>query len=360
MRANGISLALLNQVLDISKADRATIIANKNEVKVLAQSKNYYVTGINTMVDVSEPGSLTIDKDFIKMFPKYDFVNIKDKVISTQDRSLTINRVLDNQVAEIEINEKIAEFERLTFDEFVSNIYAVAQDETRPILQGIHFGINQGVLETCALDGYRMAVRKLELIRSDKSIGSMEFTIHSDVINAVNKIKSNRDIYIYKNKDFVRFGTDYLYTTSKLLEGKFVNYNSLIPQYFRTRIKVDASELLKLLKSYKSRIVKFSIKSEEMLITATIEKAKSRRVTDPKTHKQVTEHYFETIAIVNDKFPCKWQGEPIEIAFNPKYFIDALKDKKDEVEIKFTSAISPIVIEQDDKTELILPVRLVK
>ena len=45
---------------------------------------------------------------------------------------------------------------------------------------------------------------------------------------------------------------------------------------------------------------------------------------------------------------------------NPKYFIDALKDKTDEVEIKFTSAISPIVIEQDDITELILPVRLVK
>jgi DNA polymerase-3 subunit beta len=134
---------------------------------------------------------------------------------------------------------------------------------------------------------------------------------------------------------------------SRLLEGEFINYKQIIPKEYKSRVKVNTKNLLDsieraslLAKEGKNNLVKFSIKDEKMTITSNAEIGK----------------VFESVAI-------ELEGDDIDIGFNSKYFLDALKViDSEELFLEFTTSVSPCIVKPTDHsnyTYLILPVRLV-
>ncbi len=224
--------------------------------------------------------------------------------------------------------------------------FAIAQDEARPILQGILFEVKDRQLNLVALDGYRLAIRT-EVLDIDNNI---EVVIPGKTLNEVSKIiEDNSDIVkITFTNNHILFNLNNTKIISRLLEGKFVNYLSLLPQEHKLLVNVNKQELQNgieraslMAKDGNSNLIKLDIQDETLVITSNSQLGKVR----------------EEVAI-------NLQGEGVQIAFNSRYLLDVLKNmEEDEVVMEMTSGITPCVIKGNNMNNakyLVLPVRLVR
>lgn len=223
-------------------------------------------------------------------------------------------------------------------------IFAVGSDENRKIMTGSLIEVSNGEIKIASLDGFRMAVSK-SIIKEDVSF---KVVVPGKNMNEISRILETNDdlITISLSGNIISFILKDCTISSNILDGEFMNYRSYIPSQFETVINVntkdltDSLERASLITSDDKRYpVKFSINEDDMIISSTADVGISK----------------ENIKIENN-------GIPLQIGFNPRYFIDALKVISDEnIKISFTSSIGPCIItsnEHDRYLYLILPVRI--
>lgn len=219
--------------------------------------------------------------------------------------------------------------------QLLQTIDYIAKDETRPILQGINFKGNK----LAGLDGYRMAVRECSTMMLDGN-----YTVFNGVLKVINSlVKNDSKVKISFNDKACKIELKNLTIYSGLMDGKYINYESLIPQENKINATFDIQELkeeidfLLTLDDGKDPLMKFEIeKTITNIKSSTMESTSSVELNNVKA-----------------------DGE-IEIAFNMNYIKDMLKHFTDKVTLKFTSAISPMICEYEDINglDLVLPVRL--
>lgn len=223
-------------------------------------------------------------------------------------------------------------------------IFAVGNDENRKIMTGVLMEARQGELKMAALDGFRMAVCS-SVIKEDVSF---KVVIPGRNMQEILRVleTSDENVSISLDGNLVSFGLNNCRIVSKVLEGEFMNYNSYIPTQFETVIHVNTRELeesmerASLITSDDKRYpVRINLSLDKMVISSTTERGMSK----------------EEINIENS-------GNTMQIGFNPRYFLDALKVINDEkIKISFTSPVGPCIItpvEHDRFLFLILPVRI--
>ncbi|KGM98145.1 DNA polymerase III subunit beta [Clostridium botulinum] len=223
-------------------------------------------------------------------------------------------------------------------------IFAIAQDETRPILTGILFEVRDKRLNLVALDGYRLALRS-NMIDNENTISAV---IPGKTFNEVSKILSEdeKNVNITFTPNHILFNLGETKIISRLLEGEFIKYNSIIPEEYKLKVNAKRAELLNCIeraslmgKDGNTNLVKFDIKNDNLVITSNSQLGRVR----------------EELNII-------LQGDELQIAFNSKYLIDVLKIlEDDEIVMEFDSSVSPCVIkskENNTYTYLVLPVRL--
>jgi DNA polymerase III, beta subunit len=225
-----------------------------------------------------------------------------------------------------------------------STIFAIAQDESRPILTGVLFEINDKNLNLVALDGYRLALRS-EDVDSENSFNAV---IPGKALNEVSKILEEKDekVDITFTSNHILFNLEDTKIISRLLEGEFIKYNSIIPKEYNVTVTANRLELLNCIeraslmaKEGNTNLIKFNIQEDNLVITSNSQLGKVR----------------EEMNII-------LQGDALQIAFNSKYLIDVLKTMEEsEIVLHFSSSVSPCVVknkETDNCTFLVLPVRL--
>ncbi len=223
-------------------------------------------------------------------------------------------------------------------------IFATAQDETRPILTGVLFQIKDKMLNLVALDGYRLALRS-EVVDNDNTINAV---IPGKTLNEVSKIleEDNENVNITFTPNHILFSIGETKIISRLLEGEFISYKSIIPEEFNLKIIAKRSELLNsieraslMAKEGNTNLVKFDFSDDKIVITSNSQ-----------------------LGMVLEELKVVLQGEDLQIAFNSKYLLDVLKTMEDnEVVLEFSSSVSPCIIkntEINNCTYLVLPVRL--
>jgi DNA polymerase-3 subunit beta len=314
---------------------------------------------IETKVEanVIEEGKVVIDsKIFGEIIRKLPDSEVKIEIIENDTVQITCEKSVFNVVymkwdeypslPSVETDNKI-QFPRNILKQMIkSTSFAIAQDETRPILQGILFEIKSKKLNLVALDGYRLAVRS-EYVDCD---AEMEIVIPGKTLNEVSKILDDTDmeVDITFTNNHILFNLGETKIISRLLEGKFVNYNSLLPQehkisVYTNKIKLqDGIERASLMsKEGNSYLIKLEFQDDNLVITSNSQLGK-----------------------VREEVSINLQGEPIEIAFNSKYLLDVLKNIEDEnIILEMTSSISPCVIKAkniESYKYLVLPVRLMR
>lgn len=178
----------------------------------------------------------------------------------------------------------------------------------------------------------------------------IEVVIPGKTLNEVSKILEDIDeiVDITFTNNHILFNLKRTKIISRLLEGKFINYKSLLPQEHKLFVNVNRQELQNAIeraslmaKDGNTNLIKLDLHQDNLVITSNSQLGK-----------------------VRDEISIKLQGDEIEIAFNSKYLLDVLKNMEDnEVVIKMTSGISPCVIEEHNNENakyLVLPVRLMR
>ena len=307
--------------------------------------------------NIIEQGSIVIDaKIFGEIIRKLPNATIKIETLENQIIRITCEKsVFDvvymntNEFPELpEINEdlKISVKQNILKNMIKGTSFAIAQDETRPILQGILFEVKNKNLNLVELDGYRLAI-KSEFLDTDIDI---EVVIPGKTLNEVSKILEDVDdiVNITFTNNHILFNLEKTKIISRLLEGKFINYNSLLPQEHKLLVDVNRQELQNAIeraslmaKDGNTNLIKLDIQQDNLVITSNSQLGK-----------------------VREEMSIKLQGDEVQIAFNSRYLLDVLKNvEDDEVVMKMTSGISPCVIEEKNSENakyLVLPVRVMR
>ena len=223
-------------------------------------------------------------------------------------------------------------------------IYAVSQDDKKPAHTGELFVIEPGSLTIVALDGYRLAIiqRNVECTRDIRII------IPAKTLQELLKIMGGPDdpVKIDANRRYVVFTTNGYTIMSRLIEGDFLNYESVIPKDKRTRVTVDCKTFIS------------TIERASLIITERLKNPLRITFAEDK----ITVRCQTPLGKVVDEFPpVAMTGDPVEIGFNNRYLLDALRYSKCErMVLEINGPLSPVKILPEDGKDfiyLVLPVR---
>lgn len=226
--------------------------------------------------------------------------------------------------------------------------FAVSTAESRPVLTGVLWELQDNVLRFVSTDSHRLARREVQVEMAEEPPVN-HAVVPGKSLADLNKLLNDDDqlvdIVLTDNQLLVKTANILFY--SRLLEGNYPDTSRIIPQSSKMAVVVNTKELLSsidraslLSQSAKNNVVKLTGEDERLEITANTPEIGS-----------VT----ETVGV------SEFTGEPIKISFNAKFMMDALRAVDSEhIRIEFTGAMAPFIIqptENDSLLYLILPVR---
>ncbi len=228
-------------------------------------------------------------------------------------------------------------------------IFAVSIEENRPIFTGCLFQTKENKLNVVAVDGFRLAWNSTNLVDNKNDFSAV---IPGKTLNEVNKIISDsfEPISIGVSKNQALFEMDNCKIVTRLLDGEFLNYTSVIPENWETRIRTTKNNFQDCFERISLISASSTEKEKKYPVKVLIDIGKVTISCTNQTGDAKEELYVST------------EGKNLEAGFNPKYFLDALKVIDDEeIFVDFGSNISPCVIrpvDEGDYTYMILPIRL--
>lgn len=223
-------------------------------------------------------------------------------------------------------------------------LYAVSQDDKKPAHTGELFAIEEDKLTVVALDGYRLAIVERP-VQAEKHI---RIIIPAKTLTEVNKLLGDEedDVRISANRRFVVFNSGNYTILSRLIEGEFLNYANVIPNGCKTRVVLETRDFID------------TIERASLIITERL-KNPLRILFDASG--KVTVRCQTNLGKVVDEFAAQVEGDPVEIGFNNRYLLDALRNARcEKVVLELSGPLSPVKIlpeEGEDFIYLVLPVR---
>ena len=232
-------------------------------------------------------------------------------------------------------------------------IFSVSLDESKPVLMGELLEIKENKLNIVALDGFRISSRSEAMTENciDASIIVPGKTLLD--LSRILSSSTSEDVLFYMTDKHALFELSECKIVTRLIGGSYINYENVFTDDYKTMVKVNRQEFLECIEraslifdSEKRRNpVKLGIKEDKIIITSNTDADQS----------------YEELQVSVD-------GEPLDIAFNPKYLIDVLKAISSDMIVAYlTTAINPCIIKPFDteKNEitanaryLILPLKL--
>lgn len=225
-----------------------------------------------------------------------------------------------------------------------TTLYAVSTDEKHPAHTGALFNFENDKLTVVALDGFRLAITT----RRMRPMKEIRIIVPAKTLSEVAKLAGEDDnmVRISANRRFVVFEAGAYTIISRLIEGEFLNYENVMPKEYKTRAVVNVREFVN------------SIERASLIITERLKNPLRVAFTD-----KITVRCSTALGKVVDEIDAKVEGENIEIGFNNRYLLDALRYSGCEnAAIEMSGPLSPVKIVAAEQGEgdfifLVLPVR---
>ncbi|MDL2232550.1 DNA polymerase III subunit beta [Ruminococcaceae bacterium OttesenSCG-928-L11] len=224
-------------------------------------------------------------------------------------------------------------------------LFAVATTDTKPVHTGSLFDMKSDSLTLVSVDGYRLALRNTAL----KDGVDTSFVVPGKVLSEISKLLKDdeeEEASLMVAGRHIVFHIGRYSVVSRLLEGEFLDYHSSIPSGGDTQVIVSTRALID------------SVERASLLISDKL-RSPLRVVFDSG---KIRISCSTSIGKFQDEVECELSGPTVEMGFNNKYLLDALKASgSDEVRIQISGALSPIKvlpIQGEEYLFLVLPVRL--
>lgn len=220
---------------------------------------------------------------------------------------------------------------------------AASSDDARPVLTGVYLYTDNKNLVAVATDSYRLAEKKIAKISEDISLLIPAQSIQ-ELLRLIGDF--NEDIEVKNNEQQVLFKVGDIELTTRLIEGKYPEYQKLIPKKFATTAKLDKSDFMNITKVS-------SLFARESAGSVTVEA--------DETAKQVGIRSIASQIGENSATAKSEVAGTGNITLNSRYILDALNVTEGQsTSVNFNGKLEPCVIkskEDPDYTHVIMPLK---
>ena len=340
--------------------------AKENQLRLIGSDADISVesfitnTEDNSPLEVAVTGGIVVKparilSDIVKKLPDeevtLEVVNQSQVAITSDTSSFVINGLDIQQypnLPEVDRSSGIVLPSLLLKQVIDQTVIAVSKHESRPILTGVQFVIDEGVLTAVATDSHRLSRRSVPVNSTQSQ--HQEFVIPGKSLTELNRLMTpeieNVTLYVADSQVLFEVGQNHLY--SRLLEGNYPDTSRLIPTESNTQVILEARALAAavdraslLSHAGKNNVIKLSI---------------------AENHMEVSGDYPDVGRIEEDIDYESIDGESIAISFNPDFMKDALRAFGPiDVKIDLIGALRPFTIRPADGSnqfvQLITPIR---
>ncbi len=349
-----IPIQILNNILLIVDEETITLISSDTEIEIICIIKQPF----------GEPGEITVSGrkllDICRALPEDSNINVsfeQDQLNVVSGRSRFALMTLPAK--DFPLKDDLEESQKIQLPQshlrnlLEDTMLAMAQDDVRYYLNGLLLEVaSNGGIRAVATDGHRLALKEAyqnEDNESDFSKADQIILPRKTVVELKRLLTGggdNETVTIEVNQKQFRFMKDNLRLTSKLVDGKFPDYQRVIPGKEDFPVTIDKTILRQLL-------IRSSILSNEKNRTV-------RLVLDNNLLKAFSHNIGEEKA--EEEIKVNYGGEKIEIGFNVTYLLDALSGiRTEEVVLHISDSNSSCLILPHDETEckhVVMPTRL--
>jgi len=316
-------------------------------------------TGIQTSVpaEINETGSIVLSArlfgEIVRKMP--------DDVVTFSSQGYTVNikcglsefNILGTDPEEFPELPTVDQQNALTLPQntmrtmISQTLFAVSDNESRPVHTGSLFDVEGDSLTVVSVDGYRLALRR-EAVAEKKGEEKFSFVVPGSALGEVEKICSgDGDVSVIQGARHILFQTQDVLLVCRRLEGDFLSYQNAIPRNNSIKLECDCKTLLSSIERV-SLIISEKLKSPLRCVFG-------EGVVDITTKTAIGD--------AADRCVIDGDGKGLEIGFNNKYLMDALRAAPaDRLRMEFTSGVAPCVILPAEGEEnflyMVLPVRL--
>ena len=314
--------------------------------------------GIRTtaQVDVVEPGRIVLNSrlfcEIVRKLPQdVVYLETDDKLMTTIKCGRSVFNLMASEADEYPALADVASDKGLSLPQpilksmIAQTIFSVSDNESKPIHTGCLFELDGSRLNVAAVDGYRLSVRRETI---EGMSGEMKFVVPGASLREIERILGEDDepVEIFPDQKNILFRIGGTMLITRLIEGEFLNYRAAIPNDFEHVVDIDSHELIS------------SIERVSLIV--------SEKLKNPvRFHFDGNYVQLSCVTAIGKSYDeCPIDGciEDLEIGFNNRYMLDALRASGTEkVRLQLKGSLNPIVIsptEGDKFTYLVLPVRL--
>lgn len=225
-------------------------------------------------------------------------------------------------------------------------IFAVSENQARPIHTGVLFEVDNDSITSVAVDGYRLALRRY--LPEESLERTLKFVAPAAALKEVEKILGDTDdpATFYPGSKHILFTIGDATLVCRILEGEFLDWRRVLPQNNPVKLVGNVSRLTD------------SIERVGLVISEKLKSPVRCKFGDNAAELRTV----STIGEAYDVCPIAGDGKDLEIGFNCKYLLDALRAVPDsECTLEMINGLSPIVLnptEGNRYSYMVLPVRL--
>lgn len=216
-------------------------------------------------------------------------------------------------------------------DNLGRSLFATAQDELRPVMNGIYFDLTPECLAVVASDGHKLVRNKILTIQSEQPAAFILPKKPATLLRNVLQ-KEGGDVTIRFDERIAEITFDEGCITCRLIEGRYPNYNSVIPQGNPNILTVDRLTLLSALR----RVQPFANDSSNLI-----------RFHVEGNMLQLNAEDFDFSKTATEQMTCEYNGQPMSIGFKGSSFIEILNN--------FECAEVTIQLADPSRAGLVLP-----
>ncbi|HIW69896.1 MAG TPA: DNA polymerase III subunit beta [Candidatus Limosilactobacillus merdipullorum] len=370
--------AFISQLNNVLRAiSSKTTLPILTGLKMVISNKGILLTGSNSDITiessitsadeqyeltVDEPGAIVLPaRFFIDIIKKLPDKNVTIEVASGFEAQITSGQAefkINGQDAnaypklpEIDAEDAVQLAPEMLKEVINQTVIAVSNQESRPVLTGIHVTLANGLLTAVATDSHRLAQRKVNVDTSDqqfnvvipgKSLQELSRMIGDGKDDVKLQIADNLALFTFGNIRFL----------SRLIEESYPETDRLIPTTSDTVIEVNAADFL----SSIERASLLSHESRNNVVKLTM---------DPDATQAKISGNSPDVGYVEEQVAhSSLTGQELEISFNPDYMKDALRSfGQAKITMSFTSPLRPFTLVPDGDgnnfVQLITPVRTI-
>lgn len=339
------TMPILSNVLLVAKDGQLSVTATDLEVELVAQAD----------IETEAGGEITVSGrkflDICRALPESSSIGVS---VSGEKLAVRAGRSKFNlatlPAAEFPIVEDIKAGPSISVSQealgrlIEKTYFSMAQQDVRYYLNGMLLETDAGRLRAVATDGHRLALCQAKL---EGNVDAQQVIVpRKGVLELQRLLSGEGDLNIELGANHIRIQLDGIRFTSKLIDGRFPEYERVIPKESSNELKADRG-------AFKSALQRTAILSNEKYRGIRLVIRDSGVVL--QAHNPEQEEAEEELEV-------EYSGEDIEIGFNVNYLLDALGAiAGDEVTLSVQDSNSSCLIRQpgtEDCTFVVMPMRL--